>query len=205
MKKTLIYSSMAVILLAAFSFPADIKELEIGSAIPKADLKMKDVSGKDISLTDAMGQKGLLVVFSCNTCPFVKMYESRIVEAALQARISKVGFILVNSNEAQRSGEDSYEAMQKYSKTMKYDGYYVVDKNSELADAFGATRTPHCFIFSKEGKLVYRGAIDNNPKDIKAANEKYIRDAINAVADGTELKVNSTKSVGCTIKRTETK
>ncbi|HSH64449.1 MAG TPA: thioredoxin family protein, partial [Bacteroidia bacterium] len=71
---------------------------------------------------------------------------------------------------------------------------------SELADAFGATRTPHCFLFDKKG-LVYRGAIDDNVKDATAAKEHYLKDAIESVAKGTPVKINSTKSVGCGIKR----
>ena len=161
---------------------------------------MMDVSGKEISLGDVKKEKGLLVIFSCNTCPFVKLSESRIKETVSLASKSGIGVIIVNSNEAQRGEEDSFDEMKKYAMSQGFACSYVVDKNSELADAFGATRTPHCFLFDKKG-LVYRGAIDDNVKDASAAKEHYLKDAIEAVAKGTAVKTNSTKSVGCGIKR----
>ena len=202
MKKTHRFIAItAVIAMATMAFkPAVNPELEIGSAIPKATVKMKDVSGKEISLTDVKKEKGLLVIFSCNTCPYVKLSESRIKELTSEATKNNIGAIIINSNEAQRGDEDSFEAMKEYAKSQGYTCSYVVDKNSEVADAFGATRTPHCFLFDKKG-LVYRGAIDDNVKDPDAAKEHYLKDAIEAVAKGTELKTNSTKSVGCGIKR----
>ncbi len=182
--------------------PAINPELEIGSAIPKAELKMLDVSGKEVSLTDSKGDNGLLVLFSCNTCPYVKLSETRIKEVAAIAKRNKIGVIVINSNEAQRNEEDSYEEMKKYAKSQNYDFSYVVDKNSELANAFGATRTPHCFLFDKKG-LVYRGAIDDNIKDAKDVKENYLKDAITSVGMGKAVKTPSTKSIGCSIKRIE--
>jgi thioredoxin-related protein len=198
---------LAAILLttAAFKSGTDVpEELAIGSSIPKADLKMKDISGKDLSLNDVKTAKGLVVIFSCNTCPFIKLYMDRIKEASAQAGADKIGFILVNSNEALRDNEDSFEAMKKhaddngYSKTA-----YVVDANSVLANAFGATRTPHAFVFDAAGKLVYRGAIDDNAKDVGSVKEWYLRDAIGFVAENKKMSSNSTKSIGCSIKRKE--
>ena len=161
---------------------------------------MKDVSGKEVSLADVKKEKGLLVIFSCNTCPYVKLSESRIKEVTAEAAKNNIGVIIINSNEAQRSEEDSFDAMKEYAKTQGFTFSYVVDKNSEVADAFGATRTPHIFLFDKKG-LVYRGAKDEKLKDPAAAKEHYLKDAINAVAKGSEIKTNSTKSVGCGIKR----
>jgi len=187
--------------LVAF-IPATNPELEIGAAIPKADLKMLDISGKEVNLNEVKGENGLLVMFSCNTCPYVKLSESRIKEVAALAKRNKIGVILVNSNEAQRNEEDSYDEMKKYAKAQGYDFSYVVDKNSVLADAFGATRTPHCFLFDKKG-LAYRGAIDDNIKDPKDVKENYLKDAISSVGMSKAIKTPSTKSVGCSIKRVE--
>lgn len=181
---------------------ADYTELEIGKAIPSADVKMLDISGKEVSLADAKGENGLLVVFSCNTCPYVKLSESRIKELSKLTKANKVGFILLNSNEAQRGDEDSYDEMKKYAKAQGYDFYYAVDKNSAIANAFGASRTPHCFLFDKKG-LAYRGAIDDNIKSAADAKELYLKDAIVAVGTGKPVKTNSSKSVGCSIKRVE--
>ena len=80
--------------------------------------------------------------------------------------------------------------------------YYVVDKNSEVADAFGANRTPECFLFNKEDKLVYHGAIDDNPGgDVSEVGKKYLKEAINEMLSNKEVSVKTSRSVGCSIKR----
>ena len=165
-----------------------------------ADAKMMDVSGKEVSLSDVKGENGLLVMFTCNTCPYVKLSESRIKEVAALAKKSKIGVICVNSNEAQRKDDDSFDAMKAYASAQGYTFNYVVDKNSQLANAFGATRTPHCFLFDKK-QLVYRGAIDDNIKDENDAKEHYLKDAIADVAAGKAVAISSSKSIGCSIKR----
>ena len=205
MKKTIVFSSAAALLTLAVSAfaPAVGPELEIGKPLPSADIKMMDVSGKEVSLADSKGENGLLVIFSCNTCPYVKLSESRIKEMGTVTKQNKVGMIVINSNEAQRSEEDSFDAMKNYAKAQGYTFSYVLDKNSAVANAFGATRTPHCFLFDKAGKLAYRGAIDDNIKEPNDAKEHYLKDAVVAVATGKAVKTSSTKSVGCTIKRVE--
>ncbi|MGQ0827212.1 MAG: thioredoxin family protein [Bacteroidota bacterium] len=204
MKRTIqLLSTTVIIMLVATAFmPAVGPELEIGATIPKADTKMMDVNGKEVSLADTKGENGLLVIFSCNTCPYVKLSETRIKEIAALAKKNKVGMIVINSNEAQREVEDSFDAMKKYAAAQGYDFSYVVDKNSQVANAFGATKTPHCFLFDKKG-LVYRGAIDDNIKEPADAKEHYLKDAITAIATGKPVKTNSTKSIGCSIKRLE--
>lgn len=203
MKKTLQHLSVVTVLILSLAFKTEVlKELEIGSAIPKSDLKMMDVTGKKISLADVKNENGLLVVFSCNTCPYVKLSEVRIKEIAALAKMNKIGVIIVNSNEAQRDDEDSFDEMVKYSKSQAFDFSYVLDKNSQLANAFGATRTPHIFLFDKKG-LAYRGAIDDNIKDALEAKEHFLKDAIVAVAADKPVKKNSTKSIGCSIKRVD--
>ncbi len=203
MKKSIQVIAAVVIFSVASAFkPAVNPELEIGKAMPNPAAKMMDIGGKEVSLTDVKGENGLLVIFSCNTCPYVKLSESRIKESAALAKKNKIGVILVNSNEAQRSDDDSFDAMKKYAASQGYDFNYVVDKNSQLANAFGATRTPHCFLFDKKA-LVYRGAIDDNIKDAKDAKEHYLNDALTAVGSGKQVKTNSSKSVGCSIKRLE--
>lgn len=197
MKKYLIALTVIAAGLLAFSLPA---ELPIGSAMPKGDVKMRDVSGKEISLKDAQMKNGLLVMFSCNTCPYVLKNQSRTNEISRFALINNIGVVLVNSNEAQRDDDDSYEAMQKYAKDQGYEWYYVVDEKSEIADAFGATRTPENFLFNKDGKLVYHGAIDDNPTEAEV-NRKHLREAMNEMLEGKAISTTVTRSVGCTIKR----
>lgn len=175
--------------------------LPIGAEMPKATVKMKDVSGKDVSIKDAAKKNGVLVMFSCNTCPYVVKNEERTVAIGEYAQKQDVGIIILNSNEAQRGSEDSYDKMKKYATDKKYSWNYVVDKNNEIADAFGANRTPECFLFDKNLKLVYHGAIDDNPTDDSKVTRQHLKEAINELVAGKEVSVKESRSVGCTIKR----
>lgn len=177
-------------------------ELGLNSPLPMADEKMKDVSNKEVSLNSSKTSKGLLVIFSCNTCPYVKLSESRIKELSDNCIKQGIGCIIINSNEAQRAEEDSFDEMVKYAASQKFTCSYVVDANSKLADAFGATRTPQCFLFNSKG-LVYKGAIDDNVKDPSLVKAHYLQDAIDALAKNEIPKLQETKSIGCTIKRVE--
>jgi peroxiredoxin len=178
-----------------------IDELPIGAGMPKADVKMKDISGKEISLKDAVGKNGLLVMFSCNTCPYVIKNQERTREICRYALENNIGVVLINSNEAQRDEEDSYEAMKEYAQQQNYNWYYAVDKNSVIADAFGAKRTPENFLFNKEGKLVYHGAIDDSPSDAGRVNRRHLKEAITELMNGKDIAVKTSRSVGCGIKR----
>ncbi|MBC7947966.1 MAG: thioredoxin family protein [Chitinophagaceae bacterium] len=200
---------MKKLLLAALPFAAIAflalrpvaDPLAIGSTIPEKETKMKDISGKEVSFKQAFRENGLLVMFSCNTCPVVHKYESRTVESCKKALDSKVGVILLNSNEAYREKGDSYDDMKEYAGKMGYAWNYVVDQGSTMADAFGATRTPEVFLFDKNGKLVYHGAIDDNPNGGGDVTRKHLAIAIDELAAGKEVSTKKTKSVGCTIKR----
>jgi thioredoxin-related protein len=200
MKKLFLFlSSFAVLALTSFVAP---DELPIGAALPKTNVLLKDVSGKEVSLKDVKKQNGLLVMFSCNTCPYVIKNQPRTKEIAAFAQQNNIGVILINSNEGQRSSDDSFEAMKQYSKDQGYNWYYVVDKKSELADAFGANKTPECFLFNKEEKLVYHGAIDDNPGgEIGEVGRKHLKEAINEMLSNKDITVKTSRSVGCTIKR----
>ncbi|HVK96736.1 MAG TPA: thioredoxin family protein [Flavisolibacter sp.] len=182
------------------SFSA-VTELPIGSKMPNADVKMKDISGKMVSLKDAAKKNGLLVMFSCNTCPYVIKNEQRTRDISAYALKNDIGVVLVNSNEGSRSKDDSFEAMQAYAKKNGYKWYYVVDENSALADAFGAKRTPENFLFDKNGTLIYHGAIDENPADANNPGRAHLKEAINEMLANKNVAVNNTRSVGCTIKR----
>ena len=177
-----------------------VSELPIGSDMPLADVKMKDITGKEVSLKEARKKNGLLVMFSCNTCPFVIKNQQRTKEISAYALKNDIGVVLINSNEGQRSDDDSYEAMKQYAKDQGYNWYYVVDEKSALADAFGAKRTPENFLFNKEGKLVYHGAIDDNPEE-ESVTRKHLREAVDEMIKGKDVSVKTSKSVGCAIKR----
>lgn len=188
------------LVLAGFSRPP-VTPLPIGSALPAADVKMKDVTGTMVSFTDARKNQGILVMFSCNTCPYVIKNQQRTRDICAYALAHQVGVILLNSNEAQRGDEDSYAAMQAYAKDQQYHWYYAVDQDSKMANLFGATRTPQCFLFDAGGKLVYQGAIDNNPGDGANVTRTHLHMAIDEMLSGKDVTVKESRSVGCQIKR----
>lgn len=198
--KKILFSFLPLCLISLYAFmpPA---ELPIGSSMPNATLKLKDVTGKELSLSDAKKQNGLLVMFSCNTCPYVIKNQHRTKEIAAYTLNKNVGVILINSNEAQRSNEDSYEAMKTYAAEQGYKWAYVMDDATKMADAFGASRTPECYLFDKDGKLVYHGAIDDNPTDENAVGRTHLKNAIDEMLAGKPVSVTTSRSVGCTIKR----
>ena len=203
MKKGFIFFALLIACGVLLSFINKTStELGLNAPIPMADEKMKDISGKDVSLNSAKTAKGLLVIFSCNTCPYVKLSETRIKEISDNCLKLGIGCIIINSNEGQRAEEDSFDAMVKYAAAQKFSCYYAVDANSKLADAFGATRTPQCFLFNSKG-LIYKGAIDDNVKDQSLVKTHYLKEAIDALAKNETPKLQETKSIGCTIKRVE--
>ncbi len=199
MKKVL-FSFIAIACLAILAFTT-VDPLPVGSTMPKSDRKMKDISGKEVAMKDAARANGVLVMFSCNTCPYVIKNQERTIAISKFATANDVGVIILNSNEALRRKDDSFNAMQAYAKVQGYQWNYVVDKYHEVADAFGANRTPECFLFDKNLKLVYHGAIDNSPADAAAITRVHLQEAINEMAGGKEISVKESKSVGCTIKR----
>ena len=203
MMRNILLVCLAGLLGLALTVIGPEKELEIGSKAPLVDLKMRDVSGQMLSLRDVAGQNGLLVIFSCNTCPWVAAWEDRYLIVAQKAKELGIGMIAVNPNEAYRNRGDGFEDMQKRAQEKGYTFPYVLDEGSKLADAFGATRTPHVFLFNKELVLVYRGAIDDNARNPEAVTQHYLLDAMEAMASGKPIPVATTRSIVCTIKRVE--
>lgn len=205
MKKHTISTIFILILLPFLSLAQQKKivELPIGSDIPYLDSKLMDVSGKEISISDVKGENGVLVIFSCNTCPYVKAWEPRYLKIAKRASEIGVGIILLNPNEAIRDKGESLDDMKKVAESMKYTFPYVIDKDHILADAFGAARTPHIYLFDKNKKLVFKGAIDDNSSDESKVKHHYLNDALNELTAGNEITVKTSKAFGCSIKRTK--
>ncbi len=199
MKKTILLSMMA--LFASRLIAQNIQSIPVGSTAPLTEVKMKDVSGKDVSIKDAMNENGVLIMFSCNTCPYVIKNQQRTKAIADFALKNKTGVIIINSNVAQRDDADSYKAMQDYAEKQGYKYYYTVDENAAVADAFGATRTPEVFLVDANGKLVYKGAIDDNPSDAGNVKKEFLKEAIVENTAGKPVSVKESRSVGCTIKR----
>lgn len=184
-----------------------LPDLTIGTAIPAGEVKMKDVSGKDITLKDAAGKNGLLVVFSCNTCPFVignedsEGWEGRYPALAAYTQRHGVGIVFVNSNTTKREDGDGFADMQARYKEKKYAGSYVLDEGNKVADAFGARTTPHVFLFDKDLKLAYKGAIDDNVGKAAEVKDRYVEKAVANVAAGKPADPATTRNIGCSIKR----
>jgi len=199
-----VFIILLIICAAMLSFinNAPFDELALNAQLPQSDYTMKDVSGKPVTLNTVKTAKGLLVIFSCNTCPYVKLSETRIKEYSDFCLANGIGCILVNSNEAQRNEDDSFDEMVKYYSAQKLKCFYAVDEKSQLANAFGAGRTPQCFLFNSKG-LIYKGAIDDNVKDPSAVKEAYLKNALTALLKNEVPKTQETKSIGCTIKRAE--
>lgn len=181
--------------------PQAPEPLPIGSKLPMATTKVKDVSGKEMELAQAARKNGLLIMFSCNTCPYVIKNQVRTKQIAEFALKNDVGVLILNSNEAYRNGDDSFSAMQEYAKEQGYNWHYAVDEKSAIADAFGANRTPECFLFNANMTLAYHGAIDDSPSDESAVQRVHLREAITEMTQGKEVQVKESKSIGCTIKR----
>jgi thioredoxin-related protein len=181
--------------------------LNIGQAATLTNLEMPNIDNSMQTLEKLKMKKGLLVVFSCNTCPFVvgssdfAGWEKQYNEIHALSQKAEIGMVLINSNEGKRADEDSFEAMQKHAKEMGYTMPYLLDKNSELANAFGANRTPHVYLLDKDLKLVYKGSIDNawDPKRTEEINS--LKNAIANVSNDEIVKVSTTVAVGCSIKR----
>lgn len=202
MKKLILLAIFVSVSLYAFA-PADelLKdELEIGAKAPLTDVEVKDVSGEMLTLADVAGENGLLVIFSCNTCPWVAKWEDRYNPVANLASKHNIGTIALNPNSAYRDRGDGYKDMQKRAKESGYGFYYALDEDSKLAKAFGATRTPHIFLFNGNMKLVYRGAIDDNANTAAEVEKPYLKNAITELGSGKEVKTQTSKSLGCTIK-----
>lgn len=185
----------------------ELPDLQIGDALPAPTAKMNDASGGARSLKEVAGANGLLVIFSCNTCPFVvgsegsDGWEGRYPELMAYTKRFGVGVALVNSNEAKRGEGDGFADMQARYKEKKYSGSYLLDEGHAVADAFGARTTPHVFLFDKNLKLVYKGAIDDNVASAAQVKERWLQSAIANMSAGKPVDPAVTRNIGCSIKR----
>jgi hypothetical protein len=191
---------MAAVLALALAAGGGAEALEIGSGIPEASVKMKNVDGRELALAESTGPKGLLVVFTCNHCPWAQAWEARVVALGNEYRSKGVGVVAVNANDPSAYPEDDYGPMQERAKAKGYEFPYVVDATSGVARAFSATRTPEAYLFDARGKLVYTGAIDDNAQEPAAVTSRYLKDALDAVVGGTPVPLARTKALGCSIK-----
>ena len=181
------------------------KAIAIGAGVPMPTATMKNIDGKSLTLAAAAGKKGTLVFFICNHCPFVKAWQPRIAAVGNAARLQGIGVVAINSNDPEQYPEDSYDVMKQRAKEVGYKFAYVMDETSDVARAFGASHTPEAFLFDARGKLVYHGAIDDNGRDAKAVQHRWLQDAVTALQKGKPIAVAETKSIGCGIKARDKK
>lgn len=208
MKKLLSISIVLLLAFIGFNFAEEkLQTLTIGSKAPLKDHQMKSTTGNKESLASLKNNSGLIVVFSCNTCPFViggenfEGWEKEYNQLAKLANENNLGFVLINSNEAKRKKGDGFEDMKLRAVDKAYTMPYLYDSKHKLADAFGAKTTPHIFMFDAEMTLIYEGAIDNTWKPKFDKKENYLIDAIEAHSSKSEIKNNKTAPKGCSIKR----
>lgn len=202
MKKQLVLSGVFFLSsLLAFAGGEKNKGYEVGDKA--IDFELKNIDGKMVSMIDYKEAKGFLVVFTCNHCPYSKLYEDRII--ALDKKYASKGYpvIAINPNDPKLEPDDSFENMKIRAKDKGFTFPYLVDGTQEIAATYGATRTPHVYLLQKENKeliVKYIGAIDNNHKDASKATEHYVEDAVDALLEGKKVKNDFTKAIGCTIK-----
>lgn len=168
-----------------------------------ANFKLKNVNDKMVSMADYKDTKGIIVVFTCNHCPFAKKYESRIMD--LDKKYKSQGFpvIAISPNDPVVEPDDSYTNMQKLAKEKGYLFPYLFDETQTTAKEYGATKTPHVYLLAKEkGEYIvkYIGAIDDNSDDASAVKEKYVENAIANIMAGKLVTPSTTKAIGCGIK-----
>jgi thiol-disulfide isomerase/thioredoxin len=189
---------LAIIATCGLIAVAGAQELKIGSPLVMGDTKMKNVDGSMISINDVKGEKGTVVMFWCNHCPFIPRYMDRFNTIVKEYKDQGFAFVAVNPN-AHAVAEDSFEKMQEYAKKHDYAFYYVNDEMSRVAAAFGATRTPHAFVFNGDSELVYVGAIDDDASG-RNITATYLKDTLEALKAGAAITTTNTRAVGCTIK-----
>jgi peroxiredoxin len=174
--------------------------MKIGDKAPSFGLPGTD--GKTHTLESVRGEKATIVVFSCNHCPYVIMNEDRLIAAFKDYKDKGVGMAAINANDAVNYPDDSFEAMKARAAEKGFPFAYLRDDSQSVARAYGATHTPHLFVFDKDLRLAYTGAVDDddNYKNRKTAEKLYLRDALDDLVAGRAPRLSETHAIGCTIK-----
>ncbi|HOZ51526.1 MAG TPA: thioredoxin family protein [Chitinophagaceae bacterium] len=200
--KALLFSLMAILTLSFVSFTnADNSGYKVGDKAK--DFKLKNIDGKMVSMQDYQRATGIILIFTCNHCPFSVAYEDRIIE--LHNKYASKGYpvVAINSNDAIAYPADSYENMIERAQEKKFPFAYLHDETQDFAKLYGAAKTPHVFILKKVGTefvVSYIGAIDDNSNEPELVKTKFVENALNEMLDGKEVSQPSTKAVGCSIK-----
>jgi peroxiredoxin len=164
------------------------------------DFSLKGTDGKTYSLSSFAEAKALVVIFSCNHCPYVKAYEDRMIEIQKDYMSKGARLIAINSNDFEHYPEDSFEEMLARAKEKMFNFPYLRDETQEVARQYGATHTPHLFVFDQGRKLAYTGKIDDNWQYPLAVKKHYLREALDDLVSGKSVRLSETHAIGCTIK-----
>ena len=174
------------------------KTLKIGSTMPTFNLK--GVDDKTYSSESFKDKKVLIIIFSCNHCPYVQAYEGRMMAIQNDYAEKGVAVMAINSNDDSQYEEDSFQNMVNRSKEKHFNFPYLRDESQEIAKKFDASHTPEIFVFDGKRELRYHGKIDDNWKEPERVKSKYLRDALDELLADKEISVPETFSIGCTIK-----
>jgi len=172
--------------------------LELGKTAP--DFKLKGTDGKDYSIDSFKDAKLLIVLFTCNHCPYVVGSEDRMIKFYDDYATKGVAMIGINSNETQGHPTDDFANMQTHAKEKGFKWPYVRDDSQEIALAYGALRTPHYYLFDADRKLRYTGRMDDNPRNPGKETTRELRDAVDALLAGKKPPVEVTNPIGCNVK-----
>lgn len=172
--------------------------LNIGDVAPSFSLP--GVDGQTYSLKNFSDRSSLVVVFSCNHCPYVQAYEDRLIAFQNDYQGRGAQLVAINSNDDKNYPEDGFEEMVARSNLKGFNFPYLRDSSQEVARVYGATHTPQLFVFNQDRRLAYTGKIDDNWQEASAVTRRYLRDAVDAVLVHREVSDATTHAIGCTIK-----
>ena len=173
--------------------------LKIGKR--RIPFRLKNVDESLVSMDElAKDAKAMVLIFSCNHCPYVQAWEDRMIAFGKTYQPKGVAFALINANDPKKVPEDSFAEMGKRALAKGYPFAYLHEEDQRVAHAYGATHTPEAFLFDREGLLRYHGRIDDNYDNPDAVRSHDLRDAIEAVLSGKTPANADTPPVGCTIK-----
>lgn len=203
MKTSNIFSLFLVFaLFASLGLKTSETGYKVGDAA--ADFNLKNTDGKMVSLSQYKEAKGFIIVFTCNTCPYSVAYEDRIIELDKKYKSKGYPVIAINPNNPAKSKGDSYDEMVIRAKKKGFTFPYLIDEGQKVYPVYGAIKTPHVYLLNKENKalkVAYIGAIDNNYSDAAAVTERYVEKAVDALLNKKTIDPNTTKAIGCGIKK----
>ncbi|MBN8554250.1 MAG: thioredoxin family protein [Deltaproteobacteria bacterium] len=174
------------------------KPIELG--VSCANFNLPGVDGKNHSLNDYQSSKVLVIAFTCNHCPYVQAYESRLNDLAQNYKSKGVSFVAINANDSQSHPDDSFPKMKERAKTLNFHFDYLHDESQAVAKSFNAACTPEFYVYDQQRKLRYHGRLDDNQKDIASVKKTYLKDAIEDLLVGKDPRETQTSAIGCSIK-----